>query len=71
MARTDGEPNKMTAIESKNDECGAKAKIGASFDVTWRPDTFIRWNDPAKNIPRNAHDANIWTNLYEMEWYLF
>lgn len=54
----------ITAIESKNDECGAKAKMGASFDDTWRPDTFTRWNEPTKNIPRIAHDANTWTNLF-------
>lgn len=71
LARTDGGPNATTVIESKNDECGAKTKIGASFDVTWRPVTFIRWNDPATNIPRIVHDANTWTNLRGREWFGF
>lgn len=63
LASTDGGPNRMTEIESKNDECGAKTNIGASFDDTWRPEIFIRWNDPANNMPRIAHDVNTWTDL--------
>lgn len=49
----------MTDIESKNDECGANTKIGASFDVAWRPVTFTWWNDPKKNMPYIACAASI------------
>lgn len=33
LAKTDDGPLNITAIESKNDECGANTNIGASFDV--------------------------------------
>lgn len=42
LAKTDGGPNKTTEIESKNDECGANTKIGASFADACRPVTFTR-----------------------------
>lgn len=42
FAKTDGGPNTTTMIESKNDEWGANTKIGASFDVAWRPVIFTR-----------------------------
>lgn len=42
FAKTDGGPNKTTMIESKNDEWGANTKIGASFEVAWRPVTLTR-----------------------------
>lgn len=40
LAKTDGGPNNTTKIESKNDECGASARIGASLDVACRPVIF-------------------------------
>lgn len=67
FAKTDGGPNNTTAIESKNDECGANAKIGASFDVAWRPVILIRWNDPKKYMPYIQCAANICTTLKTFE----
>lgn len=63
LAKTDGGPNNTTEIESKNDEWGAKTKIGASFDVAWRPVIFTWWNEPKNHMPYIVRAANIWITL--------
>lgn len=59
LATTDIGPKATATIESKNDECGAIAIIGASFGDARFPFTLIRWIEPAKYAQRIVNAPTI------------
>lgn len=71
LATTLGPPRKTTGSASKKLECGARARIGASFEVACVPLTFKLWNPPQTNSALITQHTKIRISLFKVMFHFY